>query len=78
LSAANERVAKAEGKLRALTDSAAAGKTVVSFPILEYWLDIGQPEDFQRAQDDIRNDPRASARKRATAKRDADERAEEK
>jgi len=29
LSAANERVAKAEGKLRALTDSAAAGKTVV-------------------------------------------------
>ena len=29
LSAANERVAKAEGKLHALTDSAAAGKTVV-------------------------------------------------
>ena len=24
--------------------------TVVSFPIIEYWLDIGRPEDYERAQ----------------------------
>jgi len=30
------------------------GETVVSFPILEYWLDIGRPEDYQQAQDDCR------------------------
>lgn len=30
------------------------GKTVVSFPILEYWLDIGQPVDYERAEHDIR------------------------
>jgi dTDP-glucose pyrophosphorylase len=29
-------------------------KTVVSFPILEYWLDIGQPGDYERAETDIR------------------------
>jgi dTDP-glucose pyrophosphorylase/CBS domain-containing protein len=55
-----------------------AGKTVVSFPILEYWLDIGQPEDFQRAQEDVRNDPRASARKYAEVKPAVDERTGEK
>jgi dTDP-glucose pyrophosphorylase len=26
---------------------------VASFPIVEYWLDIGQPEDFQQAQADV-------------------------
>ncbi len=31
-----------------------AGKTVVSFPIIEYWLDIGQPEDYRKAQDDAK------------------------
>ncbi|MCH8923493.1 MAG: nucleotidyltransferase family protein, partial [Planctomycetes bacterium] len=31
----------------------AEGKTVVSFPIHEYWLDIGQPDDYQRAQQDV-------------------------
>ncbi len=31
-----------------------AGRTVVSYPIREYWLDIGQHEDYQRAQDDAR------------------------
>lgn len=31
------------------------GYPVVSFPILEYWLDIGSPVDYQRAQDDIKN-----------------------
>ncbi len=34
----------------------AAGKIVVSFPILEYWLDIGRPEDFQKAQRDAQAD----------------------
>lgn len=28
-------------------------KLVVSFPIVEYWLDIGQHEDYQRALDDV-------------------------
>jgi NDP-sugar pyrophosphorylase family protein len=27
---------------------------VVSYPICEYWLDIGQHDDYQRAQDDVR------------------------
>ncbi len=30
-----------------------AGKTVVSFPIREYWLDIGQLADYQQAQSDF-------------------------
>lgn len=30
----------------------ARGDTVVSFPIHEYWLDIGKPEDYARAQAD--------------------------
>lgn len=29
------------------------GKTVVTFPIHEYWLDMGKMEDFKRAQIDI-------------------------
>ena len=24
-------------------------KNVVSFPIIEYWMDIGMPEDFKKA-----------------------------
>jgi NDP-sugar pyrophosphorylase family protein len=32
-----------------------AGRTVVSFPIREYWLDIGQHADYIQAQDDIEN-----------------------
>ena len=28
------------------------GQTVVSFPIIEYWLDIGHLDDYQKAQDD--------------------------
>ena len=32
----------------------AEGKRVVSFPIVEYWLDIGQPSDYEQAQVDIR------------------------
>jgi len=30
----------------------AEGRTVAGFPILEYWLDIGQPADYIRAQAD--------------------------
>jgi dTDP-glucose pyrophosphorylase/CBS domain-containing protein len=32
-----------------------AGKVVVSFPIIEYWLDIGRHEDYAKAQEDVRN-----------------------
>lgn len=31
----------------------AKNRKVASFPILEYWLDIGQPSDYDRAQKDI-------------------------
>lgn len=31
----------------------AAGAPVVSFPISEYWLDIGQLPDYERAKDDV-------------------------
>jgi dTDP-glucose pyrophosphorylase len=31
----------------------ARGDRVVSFPIIEYWLDVGNPEDYQQAQDDV-------------------------
>jgi len=30
-------------------------RRVVSFPILEYWLDIGQMDDYHKAQADVRN-----------------------
>jgi len=33
------------------------GRPVVSFPIIEYWLDIGRPEDYQRAQDELGGRP---------------------
>jgi dTDP-glucose pyrophosphorylase len=32
-----------------------AGKRVISYPILGYWLDIGKPEDFVKAQEDIKH-----------------------
>ncbi|MFH0954151.1 MAG: nucleotidyltransferase family protein [Verrucomicrobiota bacterium] len=28
-------------------------RKVISFPILEYWLDVGRPKDYQQAQKDI-------------------------
>jgi len=31
------------------------GKRVISYPILGYWLDIGKPEDFVKAQEDIKH-----------------------
>jgi dTDP-glucose pyrophosphorylase/CBS domain-containing protein len=30
-----------------------AGLPVVSFPIMEYWLDVGRHEDYQKAQEDV-------------------------
>ena len=32
-----------------------SGGRVVGFPITEYWRDIGLPEDFQNAQDDLKS-----------------------
>ncbi len=33
----------------------AEGRRVVSFPVREYWLDIGQVEDYEKALDDFEN-----------------------
>jgi dTDP-glucose pyrophosphorylase/CBS domain-containing protein len=33
------------------------GRTVVSYPIIEYWLDVGRPEDYRQAQEDVRDGP---------------------
>lgn len=38
--------------MKALYDS---GKKVVHYPILGYWLDIGKPEDYHKAQKDIQH-----------------------
>ena len=32
-----------------------SGKRVISYPILGYWLDIGKPEDYIKAQEDIKH-----------------------
>ena len=29
------------------------GKKIYSYPLMGYWLDIGNPTDFERAQHDI-------------------------
>jgi len=29
-----------------------AGLVVVSFPVLEYWMDVGRPDDYTQAQAD--------------------------
>ena len=31
------------------------GRPVISFPIIEYWLDIGELGDYRRAQEDLEN-----------------------
>ena len=31
-----------------------SGRKVVGFPIMEYWLDIGQRTDYDRANEDVR------------------------
>jgi dTDP-glucose pyrophosphorylase/CBS domain-containing protein len=33
-----------------------AGRTVVSFPIIEYWQDVGRLEDYQLAQNDVHDE----------------------
>ena len=33
----------------------ADGRKVISYPVRSYWLDIGKPEDFAKAQEDIRH-----------------------
>ena len=33
----------------------AEGRTVVSFPIIEYWQDVGRHEDYEKAREDHRN-----------------------
>jgi dTDP-glucose pyrophosphorylase len=35
-------------------------RKVISFPIIEYWLDIGQPADYERAQNDAKDGKYAS------------------
>jgi dTDP-glucose pyrophosphorylase/CBS domain-containing protein len=45
-----------EGKFDApdlIENLIAEGKKVISYQILEYWLDVGKPEDYKKAQDDI-------------------------
>jgi dTDP-glucose pyrophosphorylase/CBS domain-containing protein len=37
--------------IQALLDD---GRPVISFPIMEYWLDVGRHEDYQKAQEDVR------------------------
>ncbi len=37
--------------IQALLDD---GRPVASFPIMEYWLDVGRHEDYQKAQEDVR------------------------
>lgn len=38
--------------IRRLLDS---GRTVVNFPLLEYWIDIGQHADYLQAQEDVKS-----------------------
>ena len=30
-------------------------KKIVNYPIVHYWLDIGNPTDFERAQEDVKH-----------------------
>jgi NDP-sugar pyrophosphorylase family protein len=32
-----------------------AGRSVISFPICEYWLDVGRHADYARAQEDAKD-----------------------
>jgi NDP-sugar pyrophosphorylase family protein len=32
-----------------------SGKRVVSFPIIEYWIDIGQMSDYEKAKSDLKS-----------------------
>jgi dTDP-glucose pyrophosphorylase len=37
-----------------LDELLAEGKKVLNYPIVHYWLDIGNPDDFKKAQEDIK------------------------
>jgi len=37
-----------------MEDLIESGKKVISYPLNGYWLDIGKPEDYEKAQDDIK------------------------
>ncbi|MFQ5801306.1 MAG: nucleotidyltransferase family protein [Candidatus Methylomirabilales bacterium] len=43
-----------------ITRLVADGRQVIAFPVREYWLDIGRPEDYTRARDDITGEGFAS------------------
>ena len=30
-----------------------SGKKVITYPLRSYWLDIGRPEEFAKAEEDI-------------------------
>lgn len=45
-----------------IADLLAAGRPVAGFPILEYWLDIGRPDDYEQAQVDLARIEGGSAR----------------
>ena len=38
-----------------ITDELSKKKKVISYPFSGYWLDIGKPEDYKRAQTDIKH-----------------------
>ena len=38
-----------------ITDELSKKKKVISYPFFGYWLDIGKPEDYKRAQTDIKH-----------------------
>lgn len=38
-----------------IQSSVDAGRSVVSFPVMEYWLDIGRRDDYEQAQNDARS-----------------------
>ena len=38
-----------------INTAATSGRTVVSFPVHEYWLDIGQMDDYRKADADVRS-----------------------
>jgi len=45
----------------------AAGKSVVSYPICEYWIDVGQHDDYRQAQEDASTGKLATGRPNQTA-----------
>lgn len=48
----NDKLFNATDLMQSLFD---LGKKVVHFPIVDYWLDIGKPHDYEKAQKDIKH-----------------------